>query len=48
MTVHPMVRTRKKVPINSARYLFIADLLQTLDGRAHEMAWTVKEFALYY
>src|SRR5580765_3422845 len=48
MTVHPMVRTRKKVPINSAMYLFIADLLQTLDERAHEMAWTVKEFALYY
>src|ERR1700722_2664729 len=28
MTVHPMVRTRKKVPINSARYLFIDNLLR--------------------
>src|ERR1700722_15990435 len=26
MTVHPMVRTRKKVPINSTTYLFIAAL----------------------
>src|SRR4030095_10332098 len=33
MTAHPMVRTRKKDPINSAMYLFIPDLLQTLDER---------------
>src|SRR5713101_2510635 len=33
ITVHPMVRTRKKVPINSAMYLFMPDLLQTLDER---------------
>src|ERR1700730_17942020 len=26
ITVHPMVRTRKKVPINSTTYLFIAAL----------------------
>src|SRR5258708_3296876 len=28
MTVHAMVRTRKKVPINSATYLFINNLLR--------------------
>src|SRR5260370_733309 len=28
MTVHPMVRTRKKVPINSATYLFMTYLLR--------------------
>src|SRR5215475_11015431 len=33
MTVHPMVRTRKKVPISSAMYLFMPDLLQTLHER---------------
>src|SRR5258708_27990658 len=30
MTVHPMVRTRKKVPINSARYFCINNLLRLL------------------
>src|SRR6267143_1650497 len=28
MTVHPIVRTRKKVPINSATYFFINNLLR--------------------
>src|SRR5260370_7671000 len=30
MTVHPMVRTRKNVPINSARYFCINNLLRLL------------------
>src|SRR5258708_3475000 len=30
MTVHPIVRTRKKVPMNSARYFCINDLLRLL------------------
>jgi hypothetical protein len=28
-----MVRTRKKVPINSAMYFFMLDLLRTLDKK---------------
>src|SRR5260370_19406656 len=30
MTVHPIVRTRKKVPINSAKYFCINNLLRQL------------------
>jgi hypothetical protein len=43
-----MVRTRKKVPMNSAMYLFMPDLLQALDERDVWKALTFRELALYY
>src|SRR5260370_29397697 len=48
ITVHPMVRTRKNVPINSAMYLFMPDLLQTLDARDLWKGLDLNELALYY
>src|SRR5215475_15397275 len=36
MTVHPMVKTRKNVPTNSAMYLFMAGLPHPLDARSRD------------